>query len=107
MEEKPVLSLDEKIQKLINNYTELKTKYADLVVQKAEMEKTNSELSEFKSLNNGKLEELQESFNKQQEEIEFLRNENRNLRSQTEKYENKMKEASSKIDSIFGQLSDL
>ncbi len=107
MEGKPILSLDEKIQKLINNYTELKNKYANLVLEKAELEKLNTSLSEFKSENSGKLEELQSSSNKQKEEVEFLRNENRNLREELEKHENKMKEASSKLDSIFNQLNDL
>ncbi|MBT5421354.1 MAG: hypothetical protein HOK80_10730, partial [Candidatus Cloacimonetes bacterium] len=50
---------------------------------------------------------LIESDNKQIEEIEFLKSENRNLREQLDKYNSKMKEASTKIDSIFNQLDDL
>ncbi len=107
MEERPVLSLDEKIQKLINSYTEIKSKYADAIVAKTELEKQNTILSEFKNENEDKLLRLVESDSKQKEEIEFLKNENRNLRDQLDDYNNKMKEASTKIDSIFNQLNDL
>jgi len=107
MEERPVLNLDEKIQKLINSYTEIKSKYADAIVAKTELEKQNIILSEFKNENEDKLLRLVESDSKQKEEVEFLKNENRNLRNQLDEYNNKMKEASTKIDSIFNQLNDL
>ena len=107
MEERPVLNLDEKIQKLINSYTEIKSKYADAIVAKTELEKQNAILSEFKNENEDKLLRLVESDSKQKEEVEFLKNENRNLRNQLDDYNNKMKEASTKIDSIFNQLNDL
>ena len=107
MEERPVLNLDEKIQKLINSYTEIKSKYADAIVAKTELEKQNTILSEFKNENEDKLLRLVESDSKQKEEVEFLKNENRNLRDQLDDYNNKMKEASTKIDSIFNQLNDL
>ena len=107
MEERTVINLDEKIQKLINNYTELKNKYANLVLANAELEKESRELKEYKSNNSEKLIELETSCSKQNEEIEFLRDENRSLRSQVENYDNKMKEASTKIDSIFDQLKDI
>ena len=41
------------------------------------------------------------------EEIEFLRTENANLREKVQMYENKMKEASNKIDNIFNQINEL
>lgn len=107
MEERAVLTLDEKIQKLINNYTELKNKYANLVLANAELEKESRELKDYKSTNSVKLMELEASCRKQNEEIEFLRDENKSLRSQVENYDNKMKEASSKIDNIFDQLKDI
>jgi len=107
MEEKSVNSLDGKIQKLINSYTEIKSKYADSVVANSELEKQNSILSKFKIENEDKLLKLVESDVKQKEEIEFLKSENRNLREQLDDYNNKMKEASTKIDNIFTQLSDL
>jgi len=107
MEEKSVHGLDGKTQKLINSYTEIKSKYADSVVANSELEKQNSILSKFKIENEDKLLKLVESDVKQKEEIEFLKNENRNLREQLDDYNNKMKEASSKIDNIFTQLSDL
>jgi predicted nuclease with TOPRIM domain len=107
MEERSVLNLDEKIQKLINGYTEIKSRYADAVVAKTELEKQNAILSEFKNENEEKLLRLIESDSKQREEVEFLKNENRNLRDQLDEYNDKMKEASTKIDSIFNQLNDL
>ena len=107
MEERSVLSLDDKIQKLINGYTEIKSKYADAIVAKTELEKQNAVLSEFKNDNEEKLLRLVESDSKQREEIEFLKTENRNLHDQLDDYNNKMKEASTKIDSIFNQLNDL
>ncbi len=107
MEERTALNLDEKIQKLINNYTELKNKYADLVIANAELEKELADLRNYKTINSTKLMELEASTNKQSEEIEFLREENKSLRSQVDNYDNKMKEASTKIDSIFDQLKDI
>ena len=107
MEERLAPSLDEKIQKLINGYTEIKSKYADAVVANTELEKQNTILSDFKNENEEKLLRLVESDRKQREEIEFLKTENRNLRDQLDEYNNKMKEASTKIDSIFNQLNDL
>ncbi len=107
MEERSVVSLDEKIQKLINVYTEIKSKYADAVVANTELEKQNTALSEFKNENEEKLLQLVESDSKQREEVEFLKAENRKLRDQLDEYNNKMKEASTKIDSIFNQLNDL
>ena len=107
MEERTVLNLDEKIQKLINNYTELKNKYANLVLEYANMEKEHNDLKEFKTINSQKLIELDASHQKQTDEIEFLRNENKSLRIQIENYDNKMQEASTKIDSIFDQLKDI
>ncbi len=107
MEERTALNLDEKIQKLINNYTELKNKYANLVIANAELEKELSELRNYKTTNSTKLMELEASSHKQSEEIEFLRDENKSLRSQVDNYDNKMKEASTKIDSIFDQLKDI
>ena len=107
MEDRSVLSLDEKIQKLINGYTEIKSKYADAVIASTELQKQNTALSEFKNENEGKLLRLVESDSKQREEIEFLKTENRNLRDQLDEYNNKMKEASTKIDNIFNQLNDL
>ncbi len=107
MEEKSVHSLDGKIQKLINGYTEIKSKYADAVVANSELEKQNAILSEFKIENEDKLLKLVDSDVKQQEEIEFLKSENRNLREQLDDYNDKMKEASTKIDNIFNQLNDL
>ena len=107
MEERPVLSLDEKIQKLINGYTKIKSKYADAVVANTELEKQNTILSDFKNENEEKLLRLVESDRKQIEEIEFLKTENRNLHDQLDDYNSKMKEASTKIDNIFNQLNDL
>ncbi|RLC53966.1 MAG: hypothetical protein DRH79_02110 [Candidatus Cloacimonadota bacterium] len=107
MEDSTALNLDEKIQKLINNYTELKNKYADLVIANAELEKELADLRNYKTINSTKLMELEASTNKQSEEIEFLREENKSLRSQVDNYDNKMKEASTKIDSIFDQLKDI
>ena len=107
MEDSTALNLDEKIQKLINNYTELKNKYADLVIANAELEKELADLRNYKTINSTKLMELEASTSKQSEEIEFLREENKSLRSQVDNYDNKMKEASTKIDSIFDQLKDI
>jgi len=90
MEEKSVHSLDGKIQKLINSYTEIKSKYADMVVANSELEKQNSMLSKFKIENEDKLLKLIESDVKQKEEIDFLKSENRNLREQLDEYNNKM-----------------
>lgn len=107
MVERTVMNLDEKIQKLINNYTELKNKYANLIMENANLEKELNDLNEFKTINSLKVMELESSCQKQTDEIEFLRSENKGLRSQVESYDTKMKEASSKIDSIFDQLKDL
>ena len=107
MEERAALNLDQKIQKLINNYTELKNKYANLVLTNAELEKELGELRNYKTTNSTKLMEQEASSRKQSEEIEFLRDENKSLRSQVDSYDNKMKEASTKIDSIFDQLKDI
>lgn len=107
MEDRQQLSLDDKIQKLINNYTELKNKYANLMLEKAELEKNLNDLSNFKNTNSGKLEELESSNIKQKEEIEFLRTENQKLREQIQQYDSRMKEASSRLDSVFDQLNDL
>lgn len=107
MEGQSVLSLDEKIQKLINSYTEIKSKYADTVVANSELRKQNETLSEFKQENEERLLNLIESDKKQKEEIEFLKRENKNLREQVSDYNSKMNEASTKIDSIFNQLNDL
>jgi len=107
MEERLAPSLDEKIQKLINGYTKIKSKYADAVVANSELEKQNTILSDFKSENEEKLLRLIESDSKQKEEIGFLKTENGKLREQLDENNNKMKEASNKIDSIFNQLNDL
>ena len=107
MEERLAPSLDEKIQKLINSYTKIKSKYADAVVANTELEKQNTILSDFKNENEEKLLKLIESDSKQKEEIGFLKTENGKLREQLDEYNNKMKEASNKIDSIFNQLHDL
>ena len=107
MEERLAPSLDEKIQKLINSYTKIKSKYADAVLANTELEKQNTILNDFKNENEEKLLKLIESDSKQKEEIGFLKTENGKLREQLDEYNNKMKEASNKIDSIFNQLHDL
>ena len=107
MEERVAPSLDEKIQKLINGYTKIKSKYADAVVANTELEKQNTILSDFKNENEEKLLRLIETDSKQKEEIGFLKTENGKLREQLDENNNKMKEASNKIDSIFNQLTDL
>lgn len=107
MEERLAPSLDEKIQKLINGYTKIKSKYADAVIANTELEKQNTILSDFKNENEEKLLRLIDSDSKQKEEIGFLKTENGKLRGQLDENNNKMKEASNKIDSIFNQLTDL
>jgi len=107
MEETKFMSLDDKIQRLINNYTKIKNENANLVMEKAELKKKLDDLSNFKSTNSGRREELEISNSKQEEKIEFLKSENRKLREKLEGFDHKMNEASSKLDNIFDQINEL
>lgn len=107
MEESRELSLDEKVQKLINNYTRLKSKYADLVVEKAELEKKNSELSVKFDADNGRSEQLTEQLAHLQDENSLLKSELDKLQSRIKQLEHNNLEAASKIDNILGQIDEL
>jgi len=107
MQEQTIIGIDDKIQKLITGYTSLKKKYAAVVEEKDKLLQANLVFQESQSEKSGKFAEIETAFNKQKEEIEFLRTENANLREKVQMYENKMKEASDKIDNIFNQINEL
>jgi len=107
MQEKPILSLDEKIQKLIASFNEIKEKYAVLLEEKNELDKTNTEFKQLNSQNKEKIEEMEKTINQQKDEVEFLRNENRTLRKQVENYECNTNDALSKLDNVLGQIQEL
>ena len=107
MQDQTIVGIDDKIQKLINGYTVLKKKYATVVEEKDKLLQANLAFQENQSEKSGKFAEMETTINKQKEEIEFLRTENANLREKNHQYENKMKEASNKIDNIFNQINEL
>ncbi len=107
MQDKPILSLDEKIQKLITKYSEIKEKYVALLNEKNEFIKNDKELKQLYSQNKEKIEDMEKSISQQKDEIEFLRNENRSLRKQLEKYESNTKDALTKLDDVLNQIHEL
>lgn len=107
MENQQMTGLDEKIQRLINNYTNLKNKYAELIIEKADLEQSNRDLTEYKLENSEKLRQMDATNNMQKANLQELQEDNSRLQDQLYKYENKTKEALSKIDSILNQIDDI
>ncbi len=107
MENQQITGLDGKIQKLINNYTNLKNKYAELLIQKADLEQSNRDLTEYKLEHSEKLRQMEATNDLQRTNIVDLREENSRIQEQLQKYENKTKDALSKIDSILSQIDDI
>jgi len=107
MENQQMTGLDEKIQKLINNYTNLKNKYAELIIEKADLEQSNRDLTEYKLENSEKLRQMDATNNMQKANLQEMQEDNSRLHDQLLKYENKTKEALSKIDSILNQIDDI
>ncbi|MCD6182497.1 MAG: hypothetical protein J7K89_08970 [Candidatus Cloacimonetes bacterium] len=106
MTEGAILTLDAKIQKLINNYTELKNKYAELVVQKSNLEQGLQQLRNS-TVSSEEYRRLEEKRAEQAAALEKLHQENSALRERVALYETKMHEATAKIDGIFEHLSEL
>lgn len=106
MAEGAIVALDVKIQKLINNYTDLKNKYANLVVQKSSLEQNLRELHAT-TVASDQFSRLEAEHKQQAEELAQLRQENVRLQETVATYESKMQEATAKIDGIFDQLSEL
>ena len=107
MQDQTIIGIDDKIQKLITGYTSLKKKYAAVVEEKEKLLQANLAFQENQSERSGKFIEIETAFNKQKEEIELLRTENANLREKVQQYENKLQQASDKIDNIFNQINEL
>lgn len=104
-QQKPV-PLHEKIQILIDNYSSLKEKYAQLSEEKNKLEMDYLELDDsLKAISNQLSEQthlnaqLNEQLNRQNQEIMQLKTNNENL-------ENITKVAASKIDVVLSQLID-
>ncbi len=100
------IPLHEKIQILIDNYSSLKEKYAQLSEEKNKLEMDFLELDDsFKDISNQLSEQakinlqLTEQLNRQTQEIIQLKTNNENL-------ENITKVAASKIDVVLSQLID-
>jgi chromosome segregation ATPase len=101
------LSLDQKIQKLINNYTDLKIKFSELQNTMLDLRKENNELKEKLSHNSYQSEKFASDYSQLKENYDSLQEENRVLLQKIQEYEKNNQEASSKIDSILDQISDL
>jgi predicted nuclease with TOPRIM domain len=87
MEEKVSFKLDEKIQRLIDNYNDIKNKFIALKQEKAELK--------------GKLQGLESIQSHHQEEMAKLKQENEELKIKLAEFTSSMKSISEKLDSAF------
>ena len=90
------LSLNEKIQKLISNYQELKEKYLTLIHEKEELEKTKDTLNQTLYEKNLKIEELED-----------LKSQVEKLTTKLNMYEQETEQAVTKIDDVLNQVLEL
>jgi len=104
MFEESLPNFEKKIQKLISNYKGLLEKCSILEAEKSDLEHKHHELSETSG---GKLQELENNFEKQNQQVNYLKEENSKLKNQIQEYETKIKTVSTKIDSIFEQIDDI
>ena len=107
MEEKRELSLNDKIQKLINNYKVLKQKYNIQAVEKGNLSEKCSQLEEAHGKAMVQIDSLKHATDEHEEEIEMLMEENNKLTEQINSYETKTQSALLQLDDVLGQLTDL
>ena len=107
MEEQRNLSLNDKIQKLINNYKILKQKYNVVLIEKNNFSEKSSRLEEAHGTAMIQIDSLKRAVTENEEEIEMLMEENNKLTEQLGSYETKTQSALEQLDDVLGQLTDL
>lgn len=98
------ITLQEKIQLLIDNFSKLKEKYNYLTEEKNKVENDYLELDDLYGKLKNENEQMIQKISEMQLMIDNLNNENNSLKSQCESLDNITKVAASKIDLVLSQL---
>jgi chromosome segregation ATPase len=107
MENGHVSPLEEKVQILIDKYKELKEKYIGLTGDNDRLKSINENNAVTIQTLKGRLEELEADLSAKTSDIEELVRQCEEYKGKLSNFENVTKTASSKIDDILSQLSQL
>ena len=106
MEDQNRMSLNDKIQKLVNSYKILKQKHNVLSIEKEKLTEKGQQVEEAHAQAMQQIDELKHTLSEKNEEIEMLMEDNSRLNEKLANYENKTKNALEQLDDVLGQLTD-
>ncbi len=106
MEENNFFGLESKIQKIIQNYQDLKAKYNQIKLEKDDLETKQLEAMEALDQKNQEIQDLKSSNEILKTELSALRIEKEDAIRKLSDYESKAKEAALKLDGLFASLTD-
>lgn len=101
------LTLEEKIEKLIQGYKTLQDKYKAVAAEKDAAENLLSETKKVVATLEDTIRQAEGDKLAKDQEIAHLRNELKTASGKAEKFEQSSKTAAAKIDDILSQLTDL
>jgi len=107
MEDQNRLSLNDKIQKLINSYKILKQKYNVLSIERNNLVEKYHQVEQAHGTAMEQIDKFRRELNEKNEEIEMMMEDNSRLNEQVNGYETKTKSALEQLDDVLGQLTDL
>ena len=106
MEENNFFGLESKIQKIIQNYQELKASFTQLKLEKDDLETKQLEAMETIDQKEQEIQNLKSSNEILKTELSALRIEKEDAVRKISDYESKAKEAALKLDGLFASLTD-
>jgi chromosome segregation ATPase len=106
MEEQNRMSLNDKIQKLVNSYKILKQKYNVLSIEKEKLSEKTQQIEQAHATAMQQIDGLKNQLAEKNEEIEMLMEDNTRLNEKVSGYESKTKNALQQLDDVLGQLTD-
>ncbi len=104
MEENNFFGLESKIQKIIQNYQDLKVAYNKVKMEKDDLETKQLEALEAIDQKDQEIQNLKSSNDILKTELTALRTEKDNAINKISDYESKAKEAALKLDGLFASL---
>ena len=106
MDENNFFGLESKIQKIIQNYQDLKAKYNQVKSEKDDLETKQLESMETIDQKDQEIQNLRSSNEILKTELTALRVEKDDAVRKISDYESKAKEAALKLDGLFASLAD-
>ncbi|MBW6516196.1 MAG: hypothetical protein K0B81_06240 [Candidatus Cloacimonetes bacterium] len=107
MEKQPISQLEEKILLLIENYKSLKKEHATLLDEAEKLKKQNSDNSGTIDTLQKKLSELEKDLAEKSKSLDIAEKKCAEYEDKIANYESVTKTASTRIDDILSQLSQL